>query len=56
MWLVGFNYLINEYLNCLFIICDTSVCMFNIVKLVISIALFFLKKQKKKKKHLSIVN
>ena len=26
MWLVRFNYLINEYLNCIFVISDTLVC------------------------------
>ena len=30
---MGFNYLINKYLNCFFIISDTSIYMLNVVKL-----------------------
>ena len=32
MWLVGFNHLINEYLNFLFIIDDISIYKFNVIK------------------------
>ena len=32
MWLVGINHLINEYLNCLFIIDDISIYKFNVIK------------------------
>ena len=45
MWqwtrLVGFNHLIiNKYLNCLFILSNTSVCKLDVVKIVVFIALF----------------
>ena len=39
MWLVGFNNLITEYLYCLFMIGDISVCKVNIVKLVVFVAI-----------------
>ena len=39
MWLVGFNNLITEYLNCLFMIDDISACKVNVVKLPVSIAI-----------------
>ena len=37
----GFNHYINKYLNCLFMIGNTSICKFTIIKLVITIALLF---------------
>ena len=33
MWWVGSDHLITEYLNCLFIISDTSICILNVVNL-----------------------
>ena len=39
MWLVGFNNLVTEYLNCLFMIGDILVCKVYVVKLVVSVAI-----------------
>ena len=48
MWLMGFNHLINKYLNYLFMIYETSVCNFfkpicklNVVKFVVPILIFY---------------
>ena len=48
MWLMGFNHLINKYLNYLFMICETLVCNFlkpicklNVVKFVVPILIFY---------------
>lgn len=37
----GFNYHINKYLDSLFMIANTLICKFTIIKLVIPIALLF---------------
>ena len=37
----GFNHHINKYLNCLFMIGNTSICKFTIIKLVMPIELLF---------------
>ena len=37
MWLVEFNHLRNEYLNCLLVIGDTLVCKLRVVKVVVPI-------------------
>lgn len=39
MWLVNFNHLITEYLSCFFIISDTSIYKFNVVKVVVFVTL-----------------
>ena len=52
MWLVEFNHLINEFLNCLFMINDISICKFY-ENLIDAIDLgnffrnFFMRKEKK---------
>ena len=45
---MGFNHLINKYLNYLFMICDTLVCNFfkpifklNVVKSIVPILIFY---------------
>ena len=42
MWLMSFNHLLNEYLNCLFVIGDMLVCKLNVIKIVVFVTILII--------------